>query len=624
MRRFLVPGTVVLFLLLGASIGLAECAQLLRACISRSDEFKIVRPMSIEWIEGIRPLGHTLESLDAPFRAVSVAVLLLLIAAVAALLDPHFRLLKPPDENPGRGASAHLDLNRLFRGLPWVVVTLGWMGVLAPLSLVFPRPSNESAISFLLLGGLPVWTAFLPRILYPIVQAILTGALLWLIWSEGGLASAAPRRPRGRILLEGALAGAAMSPSFLLFREAPSWAMNASRAYGLGDEAAWYGLAWVTALGPTLAMVLLGGVLVLFRRRPDGAPAPRIAPVLAILGVLIAGGGTYPLVQSLNDMDAMRRSLGRHLGLPRYELNRFAYIVMPDGSVQTSIVPDGSANEDGWDRISCTSESIKAVEDFLALRKWRTQLRVRAWSHLHACASIDWLKSRNLDITMQLIEHAPTPVALQRLLDMLENCPTSAKYRKYLDRIADTNRFHWLTDEGKRWLGLAYLRFGDAEKARSLLMNSGLKPDEFRRMLTGVTPIADGKVTGKITVDGVPEVGMRLGLVRLEQVERLVALRPPHEWRAVVTSTYTGSDGSFTFDDIPEGRYALVMTGGPVGLRRGTPKVAPPADILVDRFHAVANLKTLDLYFDPTPVPPQEPPATPPPYAPRQERTEIL
>jgi hypothetical protein len=457
----------------------------------------------------------------------------------------------------------------------------------------------------------------LPPLLYPIAQAVLTGGLLWLTWSEGGFASTAPRRPRIRIFLEGALAGAVMAPSFLLFREAPSWAMHAARAYGLGDEAGWYRLAWVTAVGPTVAMLLLGGVLVLFRRRSGGAPFPKIAPVLAVLAVLVTAGGAYPVVSSLNNMDALRRSLSRRLGLPGYELTRFAYVALPDGSVQVSIAPDGSANEDGWDRIACTGETVKAVETFLERRNWRTQLGLRAWMHLHACASIDWLKSRNMDLAMQLIDQAPSPVAVQRLLDMLENCPSSLENRKYLDQLADSSRFHWLSDDGPRWLGLAYLRFGDAEKARALLMNAGLEPEEFRRILTGVTPIADGKVTGKVTIEGVPEEGLRLGLVRLEHVDRMAGLQPPYEWRAVLASVYTRKDGSFTFDDIPEGRYALVMTGGPVGRRRGVPKVTPPGEILVDRFHAVADVNTLDLYFDPEPV--QPPP--PPPYAPPQERT---
>jgi hypothetical protein len=207
---------------------------------------------------------------------------------------------------------------------------------------------------------------------------------------------------------------------------------------------------------------------------------------------------------------------------------------------------------------------------------------------------------------------------MQRLLDMLENCPSSLENRKYLDQLADTSRFHWLTDEGPRWLGLAYLRFGDAEKARTLLMNSGLKPEEFRSMLTGVTPIADGKVSGKLTIDGAPEEGLRIGLVRLEHLGRIAGMQPPYEWRAVLTSAYTRKDGTFAFEDIPEGRYALVITGGPVGRRRGVPKLTPPGEIVVDRFHAAVDMKPLDLTFEP------EPPAPipPPPYAPPdQERT---
>ncbi len=617
MRRFLVPGTVVLFLLLGASIGLAESAQILRVCISKADDFKIVRPASMDWIEGVRPLGHTLESLDGAFRAISVAVLLLLIAAVAALLDPSFRLLKPPGENPGRGAGAHLELGRLFRGLPWVVVTLWWMGVLAPLSLVFPRGTLTSGIAFLALGGLPIWTIFLPPLIHPLVQATLTGALLWLTWAEGGLASTAQRRPRGPILLEGALAGAAMAPSFLLFREAPAWAANATQAYGLGEKAGWYQLAGVTALGPTLAMLLMGVILVLFRRRSADAPIPRFAPALALLGAILAIGGAVPVQSSSRAMDVGRRSLGRVLGLPRYELTRFAYIALPDGNIAVAIAPDGSANEEGWDRIACTGETIEAVETFLERREWRSQLTYRAWMHLHACASIDWLKSRNMDVAMQMIEHAPSPVALQRLMDMLENCPSSLENRKYLDQLADTGRFRWLTKEGKRWLGLAYLRFGDAERARSLLMNSGLDANEFRSMLTGVTPLAEGKVNGKITIDGTPVEGLRLGIARLENVERMLGLRPAHEWRAVLVSAYTRKDGSFSFEDIPEGRYVLVLTGGPVGRRPGVATLTPPGAIILAPFNAAADHQTLDLHFEPEP----QRPTPPPPYAPPQERT---
>jgi hypothetical protein len=405
------------------------------------------------------------------------------------------------------------------------------------------------------------------------------------------------------------LAGAALVPAIIALHAARFWIAQASNAFSLVDRSGWQGLLTASVLVPVLALLYVAITAGAFRPRPV-SPVERLAAaggaVIAVfMGAAAMEGGKLWLAM----LDVDGKPLQRVVDLPVTDQYRFAVVLMPGGRGALSTAPDGSISPPSMQCLNCY-EAQERVMRFLEDRKWRTGLVFRAFQHLHDCTALGWEAQRNLELSVRMLERAPTPILAQHLRDRFRACPITPGTRAQLDRLADPSLFVWPQPAGNRWLGAAYLRFGDREKGRRLLIDAQLPQGELRQWLQ-VDPLTDGSVSGTLTIGGRVREGVMVGLVPSSRARAMMGLSPASEWRHVLASAYTDKQGRFVLRNLPEDDYLLVATGGGIGRFRGDPVgIGAPGVISLNRFNAHQKLRPVDIRFvRPLRAPPDQGPS---------------
>ena len=315
--------------------------------------------------------------------------------------------------------------------------------------------------------------------------------------------------------------------------------------------------------------------------------------------------------RALRDLDVGTTSVAERLQLGPSELQRFAYLLTPSGRVARAVTLDGMTTN-GEDQINSHAPARVAVREYLYRKRFRTTLAFGAFSYLDGCYALDWNTNEALKLELEMLEKAPSPVVAELLMRKLADCSTRPENRAVLDRIADPAVFRWPEPEGSRRLGALYARFGDLDRAREYLLRSGADPRDERALLGGISPLVDGTVRGRLSIQGKTEAAIRVGLVSQETWRGMIGLRTPYAWRNVLEHTHTDAQGRFALRHIPQGRYILVVTGGAIGRLSGFPSaVTHPTVIEVNRFSPVADLKPIDIRITrPTGIPPGSDPYT--------------
>ncbi|MFN3649661.1 MAG: carboxypeptidase-like regulatory domain-containing protein [Armatimonadota bacterium] len=605
MSRRLAALACLLFSVTGLLVALGSVPQLMRFPLERLKEMdQGPLPLAAVWLEGLRP---TVQLLGRAERLLTGLLALALIGAFTVLayqLNPAFHLLKPPKERVGKGLSVHIDVPRLIRAGLALVISVWLAGCLAPLAALFgPNPAGGAEVgagtraAWLLLGGIPAWTAGISGVMGAVVHSLLLFLALWLIWGPGGLVTPGRELLTHATPVWGVLAGLAGFPAILALADGRPWMILTGSAISLADPRSWKILLALWLLAPVAAGAYLGLHVMLFRPRPLQGRALSIgalcATALLLLGALVAGKARAAMAA----LDVEALSLASTLRLQPSPLMRFVYVLAPDGNIYPGSAEDGS-NSGPRDRIAATKETILEVERFLEERSYNTALAFRAFWHLHDCASLDWLSTRSLEVDLKMLERAPSQMAADLLLEKLADCPITPENRKVLDALADPERFRWPQPHGARWLSAAYLRFGERELAREFLGRSELNREQLAQALGGITPLTDGKVRGRLTLDGRRIEFVRLGLINVTKWRRIVGTRRPFQWRHVSAMTHTDAEGRFEFTDLPQGRYVLVVTGGGIGQKTWQPVAdRHPGVIQLDRFYPVHELGPINIRY---------------------------
>ncbi len=596
---------------LGALLGLADLRGLLTYLGSQwaewTDKYQdLPRPTSILWLEGAAGVARKMEGTEGWLAALTLVALFFALLALAALLQPGFRLSKPPEENEGQGITTHLEVPLLMRVAAVALLSFWLCGALAPVSMFLAGSGGQFFAAARLLAGLPTWTALLPGFIAPVVHSLLLFSGLWLLWGPSGPLSRAPGSQFRETLLTGLLAGLAAIPAVIALHDGRMWLGLVTQAYSMADRDGWKLLQVLTVILPVAGAFFLLLVGLVFRPGASRLLTPRRI-AFAVAAPLFAFFGSQACARIMERMDVQSGSLARTLQLPASGLQRFALLLAPEGQTFFSIVPDGSGDR-RWDRIACNGETVKAAEQFLEKRNYRSRLTYRAYVHLHDCASLDWLTTESLKRNLETLERAPYRVAAQLLEYKLMTCPILPENREVLDRLADPAVFAWRDPQvSKRTLGRLYLRFGDMDRARSYLMDAGLDQAGFRQLMGGLSPLTEGKVRGRLTFGGKAVAGVRLGLVHADQPWGEMVTEPrPHTWRHVSAAAHTDEKGNFEFTHLAEGRYFLVITGGGIGRVPGQPIVTGhPRMFQLDRFRPTQILPKIDINF--RPVDPSQP-----------------
>jgi hypothetical protein len=583
---------------LGLLLGLGDLSRVMRLPVERLEALQKAppTPRSALWAAAYQQPSEWLASADRFIIGLSVAALIAAALALAAALGPAFRLVKPGHEGNGRpNMGAHLEVGRLARVAVGVAFSLWLAGALFPLALVVG--GGQPSLVGTLLGGLPAWCGDAGSAGLLVLALVLVPALWWL-WGPRGPLFPAEGVSLSEVLATGFLAAAAAMPAFAVLYGARGWIPAAAGALTAVDRAGWQLAFWLAAVLPVAACLWIAGVAALYR---PGALASGRTSGLALgglLGVALVIAADRPVRSHLARLGVGATSLAAELRLDASPMNRFALLLPPRGGAVFSVTEDGSS-EGPQDRITSAGPARAAVQRFLEDRNYRNTLALRAYSYLNSCRALDWETTRSLQLSLEAMQRAPSPLIAQYLLEKLGECPITPENRRVLDAIADPAMFAWPEQDGRRRLGAAYLRFGDPDRARQYLLKAGLNQDEARVMLGGVSPLADGRVSGRVTILGKAQRNVRLGLVSARHWRLLAGYCRPIQWSLVLDAAHTDAEGRFEFRAVPEGRYVLIVTGGGIGPLGGSPVVeASPGAFTVDRYRPAVTLPPFDIRFE--------------------------
>ncbi len=586
--------------MLGFTLGLPVLRSLLAFPLQRIEAFTgLPRPISTLWWDRLHRLGRSLDDLERLIVAASLVLILLVCLWLVRALIPGFSLRRRflPDGSPA--PRSHVDVPKLLRGGLGALLTLWLAGALAPIGQVLSGPVRGSVSLTRLLGGLPAWVGSSVGPLSVLLLSLCLFLVLWLIWGPIGIMreQSQPVPNPGDTFFWGAAAGLAAVPGVAALYLPRPGLTAAATAYSLADRQGWVGLLIAAVALPAAGMIYL--TLVTFVFRPGRVETtPRH---LYVIGALMACGlgcfGADRSAAALRSLD-VGAGLARRLNLPPSPLRRYALIAVPGDRVAPSSPDDGSDDGNGRDRVACSGTSVRAVEEYLRQHGARSGLADRAFFHLQACASLDWLSTLNLRTTLECLERSPSPLTVRLLLEKLEASPVTRESRAVLDRLADPSRFRLPQPRGAVWLGRLYRRYGDLKKSRSYLLGVRGQDRETLPLLAGIAPLVSGTVQGELRVPGVRQEGVRLGLVPLDRAGDLIGIRGPASWRHVLDLTYTDARGRWQFSRVPEGDYLLILTGGGIGRDPGQPVLTPNPGVLhIDRFQPAVRVPSMVLSY---------------------------
>lgn len=591
------------FGILGLLLGLGDYGRLAGYVLERYDELRRSPPTPVTalWVAHLRGTATALARADRLLIGLSVLALIGAFFVLAATLSPRFRLLKRAEENPGSGLSSHVEVGPMLAAALAVLGSLWLVGVLAPLGMLLSGGKATAATR--LLGGLPLWVGG-DGVGNALLLSLVLCVVLWFVWGPRGPLYPAEGVSGREVLAAALLAAGAALPAIVGLFLARGWMYESRAALSLSDASGWRVLLTGSWVLPVLCCLYLALVIRACRPRPLPTELVTGLGLLSLAGVAIAVVGTQQGHAALQRMDVGATSLAARLGLQSSPLERYAAILAPDGSVIPAVTEDG-VSEGPEDRIGSSGEARAKVAGYLEERHYRTTLAERAFRYLDGCRGLDWESLYSLQLRLEVLEKAPTPLASRLLLERLGDCAVTPEAKAVLDRIADPNLFYWPEPEGSRRLGAAYVRFGDLERGRRYLLKAQLDPEQTQVLLGGMNPLADGVVRGKVTVDGKPLQNIRLGLIGDQEWPRMAGLRPAYSWSAVIEAAHTDARGNFEFRNIPEGRYVLAITGARIGTTRGWEVDRTPGVIEVNRFAPQVTVPKFDVRSPgPTVVPP--------------------
>ena len=243
-------------------------------------------------------------------------------------------------------------------------------------------------------------------------------------------------------------------------------------------------------------------------------------------------------------------------------------------------------------------ENLPKLNDYLKAREgsW-TSFTYDAMQARYEIASRHWLVEDLRDILMENSLKKGSLLNSMLLLASLSHSPTTAKNRSILEQLSDERQF---IVRGRSCLRMAraWVAMGEPEKAKRFYhcAEKSLAGKELEGFTLSERPsFIQGKMTGRIK----GEVTMRAKVSLLylggeKDPEGVVTSFGPTRVKAAVDLE---EDGSFSFADLPEGRYGLALL-----LRR---EVRGPFDVigggafLVNRDHPTVNIGVIQVIESP-------------------------
>ena len=224
------------------------------------------------------------------------------------------------------------------------------------------------------------------------------------------------------------------------------------------------------------------------------------------------------------------------------------------------------------DATDLSPQSLVKIEDFLQRVGYRDIFAQEAVSAVRQGWRQWWESDRALDALTLAVPGRVHP-DYRRALDLIKAGPLNAVRFARLEALAAESMrssagFEDVAQTQYIFEGFsaAYARFGDEAKARKWLYRiDNLWPVNDKRIeVTPVEDFRDGRVIGRLQVDGRVAAAVRVGLFMVWKSSSSSGVVTS---RLLSGSSYTDEDGHFAFTELGPGRYCLALMARPDILR---------------------------------------------------------
>jgi hypothetical protein len=253
------------------------------------------------------------------------------------------------------------------------------------------------------------------------------------------------------------------------------------------------------------------------RRALAAGGAAAILAWLGVAGLLdLAGSGRFDFGVPL----------ARAAGVPVGPGGRVATITLLPGPAPVLGVTPVVSNQG----LAATETSARAVWAYLRWRHFRTVHLFPALMHVCQCEALSWDSDRFLDTTLRSLQYNPHPGFCELLVEKLAHTAATPKARRALAQLQDPPSFH--LSPGAAW-GIWMLR-------------RRLDPE-------------GAVLSGRLWINGRPAAGTRVGLLDENRWQQFNGPTPALNHRLVVAGATVDPNGAFRFEQIPAGRYFLLV-----------------------------------------------------------------
>ena len=564
----------VLFGVLGASIAAFDlCVATYRLLLDANAPLSAMGtvpdtvpvPSALLWSPAIFALCRRLAELSpASVLALGIGVWMIGIYGLLRALNPTFRLTSGVDWDLGILTHTYMHTQPLIK--VFLIVVSGALPALA-FWFVTARLLGD--------GFLSLW-----------LRLAVLGAASWVLLSRKGVAGdldggnyelPAERPVLRELLVNGALAGsfAAISVRMASTISADGLIAFYSTLGGIGSQA-WIQMMLLASGAAAALQFSVGGVLaalafpdVRFSARLRAAAVPGLVLILTLVFLRVTPrilahrfDYTWDLAEMApNGYSVAANRLARAANVP-LGASDFHTVVLtrPAGGITLNVLSEAV---DGPD---ITPASAQRVEAFLKKRAFITSLSGVAFRTWHDAATLSWSPEECLRVEYAKLSHCPDQQFLGLFLDKLRSAPATEGVLSYADRLANGREWRFLTREARIVVGDLYARLGQREKAEHWYRRADLPQERVAQMLSERTMFADGRLKGRILLNGVPLADARVALVPAPAVSEAFRMQAapgivrPFWFRWIGAGARTDASGAFHMEHIVAGTYRLIFT----------------------------------------------------------------
>lgn len=224
-------------------------------------------------------------------------------------------------------------------------------------------------------------------------------------------------------------------------------------------------------------------------------------------------------------------------------------------------------------KVDSTEANEEAVGAYLEKRAYNTVLRGPGLGFMANRRLMELDPAGALKIYKKALDVTRDKTQGLSLVARLVYAPATDAYREVLDEVAGSGSYQ-VTGRAALRVSRAYARFGEMGKARKWhdagMRTAGPLDDAAVKLYRVLEepPFFGGRITGGVTVDGVPTGGVRVGLMTVNACRNMMRFKtdgkriiiPFYDLQGLTDGTATDKDGRFAFKGLGEGEYVLILS----------------------------------------------------------------